>query len=82
MTVVMAENVTIFTGNSAMALMAVILGGGFQILLGFSRVGQYIALIPYPMISGSMSGIGCIILIFKRAPWWVIWQVPRAWLPH
>ncbi len=68
MTVVMAGIVTTFTGNPAMALMAVILGGGFQILLGFSRVGQYIALVPYPVISGFMSGIGCIILILQAGP--------------
>ncbi len=64
----MAGIVTIFMGNPGLALMAVILGGGFQILLGLSRVGQYIALVPYPVVSGFMSGIGCIILIFQLGP--------------
>ncbi|MDH5700756.1 MAG: SulP family inorganic anion transporter [Nitrospirota bacterium] len=68
MTVVMAGIVTIFMGNPGLALMAVILGGGFQILLGLSRVGQYIALVPYPVVSGFMSGIGCIILILQLGP--------------
>ena len=68
MTVVMAGIVTIFTGNPGLALMAVILGGVFQILLGLSRVGQYIALVPYPVVSGFMSGIGCIILILQLGP--------------
>ena len=68
MTVVMAGIVTIFAGNPGLALMAVILGGVFQILLGLSRVGQYIALVPYPVVSGFMSGIGCIILILQLGP--------------
>lgn len=68
MTVVMAGIVTIFMGNPGLVLMAVILGGGFQILLGLSRVGQYIALVPYPVVSGFMSGIGCIILILQLGP--------------
>ncbi len=68
MTVVMAGVVAMFTGHPEMALLAVILGGVFQILLGLSRVGQYIALVPYPVISGFMSGIGCIILILQVGP--------------
>ncbi|HNP61621.1 MAG TPA: SulP family inorganic anion transporter, partial [Nitrospirales bacterium] len=68
MTVVMAGIVTLFMGNPGLALMAVILGGGFQILLGLSKVGQYIALVPYPVVSGFMSGIGCIILILQLGP--------------
>ena len=68
MTVVMAGIVATFTGNPEMALMAVVLGGVFQILLGLSRIGQYIALVPYPVISGFMSGIGCIILILQFGP--------------
>jgi SulP family sulfate permease len=68
MTVVMAGIVAMFTGHPEMALLAVILGGVFQILLGLSRVGQYIALVPYPVISGFMSGIGCIILILQVGP--------------
>jgi len=68
MTVVMAGIVASFTGDPGLALMAVVLGGGFQILLGLSKVGQYIALIPYPVVSGFMSGIGCIILILQLGP--------------
>ena len=68
MTVVMAGIVTLFIDNPGLALMAVILGGGFQILLGLSRVGQFIALVPYPVVSGFMSGIGCIIIILQLGP--------------
>lgn len=68
MTVVMAGIVASFYGNPEMAFMAVVFGGAFQVLLGLSRVGQYIALVPYPVISGFMSGIGCIILILQLGP--------------
>jgi SulP family sulfate permease len=68
MTVVMAGIVASSTGDPGMALVAVIFGGALQILLGLSQVGQYIALVPYPVISGFMSGIGCIILIIQLPP--------------
>ncbi len=68
MTVVMAGIVVSSTGDPRMALVAVIFGGAFQILLGLSQVGAYIALVPYPVISGFMSGIGCIILILQFPP--------------
>lgn len=44
---------------------AVILGGLIQILMGIMRLGQYIKLVPYPVISGFMSGIGVIIILLQ-----------------
>ncbi|MEL6323299.1 MAG: SulP family inorganic anion transporter, partial [Pseudomonadota bacterium] len=41
---------------------AVVLGGVIQILFGVFRLGNYIKLGPYPVISGFMSGIGVIII--------------------
>jgi SulP family sulfate permease len=68
MTVVMAGIITQFGHEPALAFTAVILGGGLQILLGVSGVGRYITLVPYPVISGFMSGIGCIIIILQLGP--------------
>ncbi|GJL57606.1 MAG: hypothetical protein NPIRA03_04630 [Nitrospirales bacterium] len=68
MTVVMAVIVTIFAENPGLILMAVILGGVFQILLRTSREGQFIALVPYAAGSGFMSGIGYVILILQLSP--------------
>lgn len=68
MTVVMAGTLTQFAHEPALAFTAVIMGGGFQILFGLFGIGQYIALVPYPVISGFMSGIGCIILILQVGP--------------
>ena len=68
MTVVMAGIIAQFGHEPALAFTAVILGGGLQILLGASGIGQYITLMPYPVISGFMSGIGCIIIILQLGP--------------
>ena len=73
MTVVMA---TVFTkviaenpeNGLAMAFTAVMLSGLFQILFGVLRLGQFITLMPYTVISGFMSGIGVIIVALQLAP--------------
>ena len=49
-------------------LMVFLLAGLIQILLGFLKVGQYIRYIPYPVVSGFMTGIGVIILITQLLP--------------
>lgn len=45
-----------------------ILAGIFQILMGFAQIGQYIKYMPYPVVSGFMSGIGGIIIILQIFP--------------
>ncbi len=45
-----------------------VLAGVFQILLGVSGIGQYVRYMPYPVISGFMSGIGAIIIILQVFP--------------
>lgn len=49
-------------------LLVFLLAGLFQILLGLVKVGQYIRYIPYPVVSGFMTGIGVIILITQLLP--------------
>ncbi len=44
------------------------LAGAFQILFGLLKIGKYIKYIPYPVLSGFMSGIGVIIIIFQVFP--------------
>lgn len=68
MTVVMAAVVTQYAGNPAMAFTVVMLGGLLQILFGVLKLGRYINLMPFPVISGFMSGIGFIIIILQFAP--------------
>ena len=48
--------------------MAGIMCGLFQILFGYLRIGKYIRYIPYPVLSGFMSGIGIIIILQQIYP--------------
>ena len=73
MTVVMASVFTAMVATNpengpAMAFTVVMLGGLFQILFGVLRLGKYITLMPYTVISGFMSGIGAIIIILQIGP--------------
>ncbi|NOR79599.1 MAG: sodium-independent anion transporter, partial [Methyloprofundus sp.] len=45
-----------------------LLAGLLQILLGVFKVGQYIRYMPYPVVSGFMSGIGVIIILLQIFP--------------
>ncbi len=47
---------------------AVLIGGLIQILMGVLRLGRYITLVPYSVVSGFMSGIGVIILCLQIGP--------------
>lgn len=42
--------------------------GAFQILFGVLKIGKYIRYIPYPVLSGFMSGIGVIIILQQIYP--------------
>ena len=48
--------------------MAGIFCGIFQILFGVIRIGKYVRYIPYPVLSGFMSGIGVIIILQQIYP--------------
>lgn len=56
------------SGNVELIFTTIILAGIFQILFGFFKLGDYISLVPYPVISGFMSGIGGIIIILQISP--------------
>lgn len=45
-----------------------LMAGVFQIIFGILKIGKYIKYIPYPVLSGFMSGIGVIIIIFQIFP--------------
>lgn len=49
-------------------LLVFFLAGLLQILLGVLGMGRYIKYIPYPVISGFMTGIGVIIIITQLFP--------------
>ncbi|WP_455205473.1 SulP family inorganic anion transporter [Kaarinaea lacus] len=52
----------------AMAFTVVVMAGMFQILFGVMRLGKYVTLMPYTVVSGFMSGIGIILVILQIGP--------------
>lgn len=51
-----------------LVMAAVVTGGLVQILMGSLRLGRYITLVPYSVVSGFMTGIGVIILSLQIGP--------------
>ncbi|MGK7939527.1 MAG: SulP family inorganic anion transporter [Crocosphaera sp.] len=73
MTVVMTAVITKLTADNPenglyMAFTVVMIAGVFQIILGVLKLGKYITLMPYTVISGFMSGIGLILIILQFGP--------------
>ncbi|HAC62376.1 MAG TPA: sodium-independent anion transporter [Cyanothece sp. UBA12306] len=73
MTVVMTAVIANLTAANpenglAMAFTVVMLAGVFQIMFGVLKLGKYVTLMPYTVISGFMSGIGVILIILQTAP--------------
>lgn len=73
MTVVMTAVIANLTAadpenGMAMAFTVVMMAGLFQIIFGSLRLGKYVTMMPYTVISGFMSGIGIILVILQLAP--------------
>ena len=76
MTVVMAAIFIQYTGmfpddpaqGAALAFTVVMMGGLFQIVFGLLKLGKYIELVPHPVVSGFMTGIGVIIILLQFGP--------------
>ncbi|WP_281300327.1 MULTISPECIES: SulP family inorganic anion transporter [unclassified Iodidimonas] len=65
MVVVFAGVFAAFSDQLELVFASVVLAGIFMVLAGIFKLGTYIRLVPYPVISGFMSGIGCIIIILQ-----------------
>lgn len=61
-----------FDGDLEKALPTILLvflaAGIVQIIFGLLKIGKYIKYIPYPVVSGFMSGIGVIIIVTQLFP--------------
>ena len=73
MTVVMTAVIANLTASNPenglqMAFTVVMMAGLFQIIFGALRLGKYVTMMPYTVISGFMSGIGIILIILQLAP--------------
>ncbi|HEY9686026.1 MAG TPA: SulP family inorganic anion transporter, partial [Coleofasciculaceae cyanobacterium] len=68
MTVVTAGMIMNHHDHPDLIFASIILAGLIQILLGVFRLGKLIEYIPYPVISGFMTGIGVIIIALQIPP--------------
>jgi SulP family sulfate permease len=55
-------------GGMPVIIATFVLAGIFQLIFGILKLGKYIRYIPYPVISGFMSGIGVIIILYQIFP--------------
>lgn len=67
MIVVFAGVFSSLSGDLALIFASVVVAGLLQILFGVLRLGRYISLVPYPVVSGFMSGIGVIIILLQAS---------------
>ncbi|QWH64219.1 SulP family inorganic anion transporter (plasmid) [Bacillus mycoides] len=79
MTVVCATVIASFSNNLGIIVSVFVLAGLFQILFGAFRLGRYIQYVPYPVISGFMSGIGVIIILLQISPFIGFTSPTKAW---
>ncbi len=68
MTVVAAAIYSANPDRPDLVFAAAILAGVFQLALGYFKAGQLIGYMPYPVISGFMTGIGAIIVCIEIGP--------------
>lgn len=68
MTVVIASIVLTHPNDNNLVFMTILLAGILQIAFGLLKIGEFIKFVPYPVISGFMSGIGAIIILLQLNP--------------
>ncbi len=68
MTVITATAIVSFQNDFQSVITVIFLAGLIQISLGLVKIGKWVKYIPYPVISGFMSGIGVIIIILQINP--------------
>lgn len=54
-------------GDLSLIFASVVLAGLLQITMGVLRLGRFIKLVPFPVVSGFMSGIGVIIILLQAS---------------
>lgn len=52
----------------SMAFTVVVMAGLFQVAFGAMRLGKFVTMMPYSVVSGFMSGIGIILIILQIGP--------------
>jgi len=69
MAVILTETIALDPDQGlAIAFTVVSLAGLLQIVAGQLRLGRYFVMVPFPVVSGFMTGIGVIIISLQIAP--------------
>lgn len=68
MTVVMTSILLQYQTTPLAAFMVVLMAGAFQVFFGIAKFGQYIAYVPYTVISGFICGVGTIMITLQLNP--------------
>ncbi|MCP5142948.1 MAG: SulP family inorganic anion transporter [Chromatiales bacterium] len=69
MTAVIAQLIAANPENGmAMAFTVVMMAGLFQMLFGALKLGRYVTMMPYTVVSGFMTGIGIILIVLQLGP--------------
>jgi SulP family sulfate permease len=66
--IVMASVVVGFAAEPLAVAGVVLLAGAIQVGFGILRLGRYITLMPYPVMSGFGTAVGCIIIVMQLNP--------------
>jgi SulP family sulfate permease len=66
--IVMASVVVSFADEPVAVAGVVLLAGLMQIVFGAMRLGRYISLVPYPVMSGFGTAVGCNIIVMQLNP--------------
>ena len=76
MAVILTETIALDPDQGlAIAFTVVSMAGILQIIAGQLRLGRYFVMVPFPVVSGFMTGIGVIIISLQMAPL-------LGWLPN
>lgn len=67
-TVIIATSMLLFKDNPQDIFIVILLAGIFQAIISLTKVTHVVKYVPYPVISGFMSGIGAIIILLQLHP--------------
>lgn len=66
--IIVAVIVSALSGNMAMVIPVLVMAAMFQIIISMTPIPRMIKYVPYPVISGFLTGIGLIIIILQLSP--------------
>lgn len=66
--IITATVVGMYSGNMSSVLAILVMAAIFQIIISMTSIPRMIKYVPYPVISGFLTGIGLIIIILQLAP--------------